>query len=232
MLKKLRTHFFFVEKKISLNNTLLNESFNTLKLIPIINKLKTYFPVTSSSIDNKGLSIILNDIVTNNRKNIIEFGSGFSTILIAKLLEINKIKANFLSIEEDEKYFNFLEKFLKKENLDKYVNLLHVPIEKNQNLENWYSESILIKKTENINSFDCIIIDGPQAYQKGKEYIREPALPFLANKFNNNSLIFMDDTNRKSEKEIINRQGNKFNFTVNHFEKFSVGLKGNSYNIF
>src|SRR5690606_36365313 len=72
-----RLNKFFSEDILSVNflNTLMNGY--------------PYLPFSGSSLRPFCLNHILNDIVINNRKHIIEFGSGISTILIGRLIKKN-----------------------------------------------------------------------------------------------------------------------------------------------
>lgn len=46
-------------------------------------QFKTYLPHSKSSLNYSSINSLLNDVVINNRKNIIEFGGGLSTIYLA-----------------------------------------------------------------------------------------------------------------------------------------------------
>src|ERR1041384_8054779 len=73
-----------------------------------------FLPITSWSISPKEVLHICNDIAINNRKQIVEFGSGFSTICIAQLLKINGKPVDFVSIENNAEWASELKLILKR----------------------------------------------------------------------------------------------------------------------
>jgi predicted O-methyltransferase YrrM len=68
---------------------------------------------------------MLNDIVINDRKSIIEFGSGLSTIMIGRLIKKNGLDTRVLPVEHDEEWMKALAGILKNENTGDAVTLLH-----------------------------------------------------------------------------------------------------------
>ncbi|UFH35719.1 class I SAM-dependent methyltransferase [Flavobacterium acetivorans] len=167
---------------------------------------KVFLPLTAWAISPKQVLHICNDIVINERKNIIEFGSGFSTICIAQLLKINKIEASFMSIENDEQWYENLKGILLKLELSEYVNVIYAPIIKvsktiaKEGQEKWYDTLIISEEISRHQSFDLLIVDGP--FGKTTPFARYSAVPFLKDRISENFAIFLDDTDRVEEKEI------------------------------
>src|SRR5688500_12509382 len=137
----------------------------------VLSKFKQYIPYNSSAIDFKSLSIILNDICINKRKLIIELGSGFSTLAIAKLIQLNNLKRDFISIDHEEKWINHLKEMLLNEGLERNVNMQCMPL-----VNDWYSLDFINEIVVNSNSIDSLIIDGPPANKYGQQYSRKPAM--------------------------------------------------------
>lgn len=190
-----------------------------LKSLDILLKMfdKNFFmPITSWSLSPAQVHHICNDIVINKRKNIIEFGAGYSTICIAQLLKINKIEAVFFSIEDNLDWINDLKNILESLELIEYVTFIHAPlknIEKEylyKNQEKWYDTNAIFEATENLKNIDLLIVDGP--FGGSTPFARHSAFPFFKNRLSENFAIFLDDTNRSGEKEIVAAWNSKFSF--------------------
>ena len=167
-----------------------------------------YLPFSKASLNFSSLAVVLNDIIVNNRKTIVEFGCGISTIVIAKLIKRNSLKGvKIISIENDVKWLNVIQNLIETENLKESVHLVHAKLEKSEfSLDNnlWYDNDPILSI---LNSFgkkvDCVLIDGPAAWYKDVYRSRYPAFPFIHKYLDRDCAIFLDDTNRDGEKEII-----------------------------
>ncbi|MDZ7611976.1 MAG: class I SAM-dependent methyltransferase [Candidatus Moranbacteria bacterium] len=183
--------------------TILKENLSASVLSNLLDG--TYLPITDSSIDLSSLRLILNDIVVNNRRNIIEFGSGISTVVFARLFKKNEISGKIYSVDESEDWIKILKKIIKKESLEEYVVFINAPLKKNKNTKSlgglrWYDEDILNQKIENCK-FDLVFVDGPCAYKESIKFSRYPALPFIYKKLNSRFSVFLDDADRSGEKK-------------------------------
>ncbi|NEQ41000.1 MAG: class I SAM-dependent methyltransferase [Okeania sp. SIO3I5] len=193
-----------------------------------------YFPATTASINPHTLGCILNDIKINQRKYMIEFGGGLSTISCAKFAKLNNIELQLFTVEDNEEYMHILDKILREENLINIVHLIYAPLQPTSlSLENtpWYSEAI--KDNIGNTKFDIVLIDGPQAWKKHNYLSRFPALPFLLREklLAENYAIFFDDTNRKGSQIAIQRWQNEHKVRfVKLSDVASVSFKGNHFN--
>ena len=193
----------------------------------ILSKFKHYIPHNSSAIDFESLSIILNDICINNRKSIIEFGSGFSTIAIAKLIQLNNLKCDFISVEHDEGWLKHTKELLFKEGLENDVNMQYMPLE-----NDWYNLDFIKEINVNSTLFDSLIIDGPPANTYGHEYSRKPVMLKLNDYLANNCFILMHDTDRLAENQIVKNWEKIYHIRFNQIGKSSYCIKGLGYNVF
>lgn len=192
--------------------------------------LKHYYPYTSMAMDFMNLKIIINDIVINQRKNIVECGAGISTIYIANVLRKNGIKANFVTIEEDEGWANYLMAQLEKEGLADYSRIMYVPIENNGE-RTWYSSAIIKEIKRSILNVDCLIVDAPIAYGEGREKIRAGAVPNFMDIFSDKGSIFLDDCNRKGEKEVLKYWEKEYGLKFSLYNRLGYYIQGESYQI-
>jgi len=182
-------------------------------LQPLLNGYP-FIPFTGASLRPFCLLHMLNDIVINDRKNIIEFGSGLSTIMIGRLIKKNNLDTKVLSVEHDEGWIQALTGILKKENTGDVVTLLHAPLQAcalTAMNTHWYNLEVLRKEVQQ-QEFDMVIVDGPPAWQKGKERARYPALPFIKDRLKDRFSVYLDDVNRPGEQAILQSWKREYGF--------------------
>jgi len=213
--------------------------FKDLKCLQHLNKLyDNYLPWSGATIRPTALVYILNEIMINNSKVIVECGSGISTIYIAALLkQLNQKERKLYSIDHDGKWLSVLNNELIRKGLSDYVKLIHAPLTHcseclNDN-QTWYDTDVIRKNIEK-EKIDLLIVDGPPANKKEIEYSRYPALPFFKSNFSNSISILLDDADRKGEQYIAKKWGSEIGET---FKKsilkgnLLICKKGNSYNV-
>ncbi|HEX9979485.1 MAG TPA: hypothetical protein VGB50_02845 [Flavobacterium sp.] len=205
MISKLKKRFSQIEFKIGASHQLMEDQLALTQLLKMFDD-KVFFPLTAWSISPKEVLHICNDIIINDRKSIVEFGSGFSTICIANLLKIKNKHASFVSIENNQLWAAELTKILESEGLSNYVSIKVAPIsdvpskyayEKQQK---WYDHKLVDSAIDGNQNIDLVIVDGP--YGRTTPYARYTAVPFLKEKLGSDYAIFLDDTARDHEKQI------------------------------
>jgi hypothetical protein len=164
-----------------------------------------FLPVTTGALRPLALAEILNEILINDRRNIIEFGSGLSTLLIGRLIKRNGLDARILSVESDEGWAGKLTGLIQKEGTEEMIDILYAPLRETAlgldgNL--WYDVDVLNGRTAG-KTFDLVIVDGPTAWQKGRERARYPALPYIFGCLDKRYCIYLDDANRPGESAIL-----------------------------
>jgi hypothetical protein len=164
----------------------------------------SYMPMTVWSMSPTVIVHILNDILINDRRCIVEFGPGISTLFIARLFKEYQLNTKFISIESNPFWKSKMDSLIKREGLQDYVELILAPIlEKDEKLfsSKWYSTEILDKHLTHVNNIDMVIIDGPPSLIC--ETIRYHAIPYLIGKLAPSYGIFLDDSYRDGERKII-----------------------------
>jgi predicted O-methyltransferase YrrM len=198
MLSKLKRlfslHFYF--DKLARNTYDTNASILLHRLFP----KSTILPFTTFSLNPNTILHIINEIQINNRKSIIEFGAGVSTIITAKFIAENNINATIVSVEDNLSWLNFISSQLEKYNCQHAVQLLHVPLKNSDSGVKWYDQEQLKSNITN-KKFDLILVDGPSG-GLGKN-ARKPVLPLLLNYLNQSFIIFLDDVRRLDEQQIL-----------------------------
>lgn len=228
--KKTRRKFLassVVKEEVTCNST--SELLGYNQLSGIIHKFNSYLPHTSSALSYYAIATIANDITINNRKNILELGSGISSLILAKIIKINNLDSNIYSFDNNLDWINILEKVKVKENLNN-LKLIYAPLKSYNKL--WYDEEAIQKELTILPSIDSVIIDGPEAWQPERKYARSFALKVIYGYLNKNCSIFVDDVNRLGEKETIYKWENSYNLNFIKNENFAVAFKGQHFNIF
>jgi len=210
------------------------EDIYSYLLIQDLVKFPEYFATTTSSLRFHTLAVILNDIIINQRKSIIEFGSGVSTLAISNLIKKNNLKCSFVSIEDNKEWFDYINSFLSRNDLQKNVKIIYAPLESSDlalgdNL--WYSMQALNNGISKESKFSLAFIDGPAAWKPKIRLSRYTAVPYLINFLAEEFSIYLDDTNRKGEKEVLSLWHQKYNLKFEQINDTSaVCIKGNKLN--
>lgn len=165
-----------------------------------------FMPLTSWSIAPAEVLHICNDIEVNNRHSIIEFGSGYSTLCMARMLQITGRKARLFSVESDAAWFESMSDALKRNGLSEFVELIFAPVVDAPSEISmadggrWYDSGILEKALKNADPIDLVVVDGP--FGSVSSHARYPAVPFLKNKLAERFAVFLDDAARPHERQI------------------------------
>ena len=224
VLQSIKTFFHRIIGTQQIKYIQINTYCNSLlsKIMP-----SYYLPRTYMSMDAYGLAYILNEIIINNRSNIIEFGSGISTILMAKIAKTNNLRLQIISIDENPGWIETLKRILVKEGLDNLVRLINAPVIKsNTDPDNyWYDEKIIRQICEG-EKFDMVIVDGPKVSDHKKELIRSQAMYFLIKNLAEDYFVYLDDANRKGERKILNRWSNELNINFQVRNQSAIAYHG------
>lgn len=162
-----------------------------------------FMPWTRAAMRPSTILHILNEIVINERRTIIEFGSGISTLYLAWVA--GKTNARVLSIEENEGWSVKVQDMLKENGLDGFCDL--EPVERQDVSMNgyrcrWYDVE-RVRQIIGQTMFDLVVVDGPTAFQKGHENARRPAVDVLRDNLAESYAIFLDDAMRPGEKQVL-----------------------------
>jgi len=195
----------------------------SLSIIQSAFPTNNFLPLTTWAPSPTGLLHLLNHITINEPPLIVEFGSGFSTVIIGKLIKKNKLKSRLISFDNDSNWSDKVNSWLLTEEINAnitssyFAELKQELIYKNQSIF-WYN-------TEKVKSVlqdtvpDLLIVDGPHGSYKNA---RAGALLFFQKQIEKQSLsYFYDDTDREEEFEIVNTIG----ANNNHFLDYTFGGK-------
>ncbi|WP_100615116.1 class I SAM-dependent methyltransferase [Confluentibacter citreus] len=178
-----------------------------------------YLPLNGGALRPVCIAYILNEIIINQREHILEFGSGISTIIMARLLKKNKLNTKIITIEHNEAWAKILKKYLEDEDLLQFVSVIVVDLKEimtSKGHVSWYDYDRLSTAIKDMK-FDLIIIDGPPANNPKLKYSRLPALEKLEGNFRNDYCLILDDVNREGEQEMVRfyrRKNNNIHYSV------------------
>lgn len=154
-------------------------------------------------IEKKFARYLIYKIVAKRPVNIVELGSGTSSLIILKTLKILGYDYNLVSFDSDESFIKSTKNLLMAEDVydEKKVKLVFSPIvdlELNDNLYKWYD----IKDFKfNFDKIDLLFIDGPMGgFCKNARY---PAIKILKAYLKEGSTVILHDAKRADESEIV-----------------------------
>ena len=108
--------------------------------------------------------------------------------------------ARLVALEHDEAYFKKGIRAVEEHGLSATVEVRHAPLEETgleQHTTPWYSMSAV----EDLADIGLLLVDGPPTMTGPAA--RYPALPVLAHKLATDGLVFLDDYERKDERETM-----------------------------
>ncbi|PHQ28661.1 O-methyltransferase [Leeuwenhoekiella nanhaiensis] len=194
-----------------------------------------FIPHTSWTMTPQAIVHALNIIAITKPKAVIEFGSGATTIYIAKLISMENRYVQFYSVESDELWMSQIKELLIQQNLEKYVKFIHAPIvqiESNiafQNQKKWYDPKIIRKKIESVDHFDFVIVDGP--WGATTPYARYSAFPVLKDLTSTSTKWLLDDTDRPEEMQIAEMWKQGREITIYKYKRYSILQDYSQYNM-
>ena len=192
----------------------------------------SYLPYTTSSLKFRFLACMVNDIVVNSRSSMLEFGSGISTIIAARLIKMNNLNCTITTVDESAEWQEIIKKILKEENLSDYVKFVCAPTVKSIDLDHSfeYNSDIVFGANGN-KKFDLVLVDGPSAWQKTNIMSRASNLKFMKNNMAENFTIFIDNSDRLGETELAKRVAVTLNLKPTHLDPtFLTFSKGQHFN--
>jgi predicted O-methyltransferase YrrM len=134
---------------------------------------------------------------------IIELGSGLSTVLSAKALDMIGGDGHVVSLDHDEYWADATRTALRQQGLLDRATVQHAPLVDvwiDSERWKWYD----LKGVEIPSRVDVVFVDGPPMSATGP-LGRYPALPLLIGQLSDDAVILVDDGYRPGESEIVDR---------------------------
>lgn len=217
-------------KEIIRNQKTKNEELFAFQMVtPYLGE--KYFPLTGYVLSPLLVQKILNEISLNKCKNILEFGSGFSSIVVCNFILKHNLDVQFTTVDNDGGYLEYVKSHITIPN-DSRFKFLAAPIEEKSTFmeaNQWYSVPALSSVINNSNKYDLILVDGP--YGKLQKNIRFGFVDTFQNNYDENTIFYIDDTNRIDEQNIVKHLKNKFNMESWEYGNTTRVFKGNRYKV-
>jgi predicted O-methyltransferase YrrM len=183
---------------------------------------RPFLPWTRGSIGPAGLAAICNEIALSERREIVELGSGVSTVVIARLLYERGGRLH--SVEHDETWAAWVASQLEREGLTDRVRLVParlVPDPAHGEGPPWYDRASLEALPGEI---DLLLVDGPPSDQPDTERARYPALPALAGRLAPGAAVVLDDATRPGEQAILEAWTNESGIVFERSELARIAI--------
>lgn len=130
----------YARKVLGQKNMYENEA-DTASLLKLQVLLTQYLPWSTSAMKPSAIVKLINEVVINERKSVIEFGSGVSTVYIAAILKQKK-EGVLYSVEHDKNWIEVVRKIIDSEGLSEFVEFVYAPLQRSKysiNELNWYA---------------------------------------------------------------------------------------------
>lgn len=146
------------------------------------------------------LNVLAVHIFEKKPNVIVECGSGVSTIVQARSLQLNG-KGHIFSLDHNADYAEKTRRHLARLGLSDFATVIHAPLQNHEIIGEtwlWYCLDNLP-----ICPIDILIIDGPPSTTQS--LARYPAVPLLASRFTYQTTIIVDDAARTDERKILEK---------------------------
>ena len=181
----------------------LNNTYRQIQALQELNKLTQLTwalpPLRGWAASPDFLLLIAEHAKQKQPNVILECSSGASTVVLAQSVKLVG-QGRVLSLEHDPVYAQKTRDELKKQGLQDYATVLNAPLKKytlNEKQYLWYDFGTQI---ENL-PIDMLVIDGPPGSLN--PLARYPAGPLLLPMLTKNGSVFLDDSDRADEQEIV-----------------------------
>lgn len=161
-----------------------------------------FMPWPRSALAPSALLTILNDVIINGRKTVVELGAGISTVYLGKVLEASG--GCLISIESNPDWAAVVRRLLTNAGINDAVRIACAPLEISPHCLDkgpWYSHDAVLRAVSG-RCIDALIVDGPPAYKRGSHLARFPAVPVLKDYLADCCAIFLDDIDRAGERRV------------------------------
>jgi predicted O-methyltransferase YrrM len=168
-------------------------------------------------------------IMSTRPTSVIEVGSGLSTILIARALELVGGEGRVVSLEHEKRWLEETSALIASHGVEHRVTLVHAPLVEtaigNESFP-WYD----LTGVELPERAQLIFVDGPP--KATGPLARYPALPMLHGRIDEGGTLLMDDATRPDERAAVDRWAAEFPDLAIRFHSDSKGtveiVKGGS----
>jgi predicted O-methyltransferase YrrM len=201
-----RARFRRLDRQVAVVVSMLEEKSLEIQTAGAIAQLQFRFPVFlgGPSIDAYHARQLLFVLEELKPRVILELGSGTSTIIVARALQTLGCPPEMhIAVDHDVRYLGHTIQLARMNGVEQFVRFEHCPLGPVPGYAlPWYSN---VPEAIGRAQVDLVIVDGPPAYEPGKERSREPALPVIRGFLSERAVVILDDANREAEGKILDR---------------------------
>jgi predicted O-methyltransferase YrrM len=186
-----------------------------------------YLPWTGAAMHPAAVATVVNSVVLNDHRVIVECGSGVSTVVLARV--VRQEGGHIYTIEEDAEWGAHVSAWLDRDGTADAVTIIHAPFEGKPG-DGWYRRAALVDIPAEI---DLLVVDGPAALAPGRALVRYPALPYFHEKLAPGATVVLDDISRPGEQQILARWRSEFGreFEVRPLSDIAISRGGAPYDV-
>ena len=173
----------------------------------------------------EGLAAVCAEVTGRHHRRIVECGSGFSTLVLARLLQT--CGGRLVSLEHDQTWATRVHTNLAAAGLTEIAHVTLAPLEPHPLARDglqWYAHRALRSLPRNI---DLLLVDGPPAFEPEIALSRYPALPALAQRLTADATVILDDIDRPGELQTLEAWDRdcEFVFELRPAERIAIGRR-------
>jgi hypothetical protein len=161
------------------------------------------FPSTDTFASASDLLLYLaNTIVAEKPRLIVECGSGVSTLVMARTVQLMSLSTRIVALEHDPKYVRKSNRLLEIHDLVAFAEIRHAPLRPVSlagHETEWYDPDRL----DGLTAIGLLLVDGPPTATGPSA--RYPAIPLLHQQLAQDSIVLLDDTARSDEADVARR---------------------------
>jgi predicted O-methyltransferase YrrM len=190
--------------------------------------LPEYHAWTKPALRPQSVVTILNDILINDRRVIVELGGGISTYYIARLLQ--QLGGRLYTVEHDAGWADQLERDLEQQGGLDGVTVIRAPLMESTfsgRLQQWYDQSAIAEVLGD-QTVDLLLIDGPPSQQDDRA-IRYGALPCFIDRLSDRYMIALDDARRSGERKVVDRWEQEYGLSFKTQGDLAMCIRGQAY---
>jgi len=146
-----------------------------------------------------------NELALNERRTIVELGSGVSTLIMAMWAESERTGIRVTSVDEDDSWIRLMNSKVQRFHyID--ISFVHAPLKEyasplaSMHVARWYDTEAV---DHVVGPVDMLLVDGPTAYRSDWRFDRWPALPRLVDRLSPSCAVLLDDTSRSGESKVL-----------------------------
>ena len=178
----------------------LSEQRALLAIAPLREGL--VYPGNPAALCPENALFVVQQIHRRRPKRVVEFGSGVSTVLVARALRELGEDRRLDSFEHVESWYERTRELLRSAGVEDVVRLHYSPLGRHAGLEvPWYDVSVLAKDE---TPCDLVLVDGPEGGSR-EPLARLGGFLALRDRLAPGAVVLLDDAFRKGEREIVRR---------------------------